>query len=93
MDFDWDDDKAESNEQKHGIPFSEVMTVFADPLAVTGYDPRHADDEGRFLTMGTSVVGRLLVVSHTDRADSIRIISAREATRRERRDYEDGDFP
>jgi uncharacterized DUF497 family protein len=93
MDFEWDDAKAESNERKHGVTFTEAMTVFADPLSVTGYDPRHADDEDRFLTMGLSVNGRLLVVSHTDRGDMVCIISAREATRRERKDYEDGNFP
>ena len=93
MDFEWDDAKAEANERKHGITFPGAMTVFADPLSVTGYDPQHADDEDRFLTMGTSLDGRLIVVSHTDRADSIRVISARGATRRERRDYEDGNFP
>jgi uncharacterized DUF497 family protein len=93
MDFEWDETKAEANDHKHGVTFIEAMTVFADPLSVTGYDPRHADDEDRFLTMGTSLDGRLLVVSHADRGDSIRIISAREAARRERRDYEDGDFP
>lgn len=93
MEFEWDDAKAESNKSKHGITFSEAMTVFGDPFAVTGCDPRHADDEDRFLTLGTSVVGRLVVVSHTDRGDSIRIISAREATRRERKEYEDGHFP
>lgn len=93
MDFEWDDDKAEANTRKHGVTFSEAMTVFGDPVSVTGYDPKHADDEDRFLTMGTSLAGRLLVVSHTDRDDSIRVISARVATRRERKDYEDGDFP
>ena len=93
MDFDWDVAKAASNERKHGVTFSEAMTVFGDPLAVTGYDPRHADDKDRFLTMGTSVAGRLVVVSHTDRTGSIRIISVRIATRREREDYEDGHFP
>jgi len=93
MDFEWDEAKAESNERKHGVAFSEALTVFADPLSVTGYDRRHAEDEDRFLTMGLSVDGRLLVVSHTDRSDVVRIISAREATRRERKDYEDGDFP
>jgi uncharacterized DUF497 family protein len=93
MDFEWDDVKAVSNEQKHGVSFAEAMTTFGDPLSVTGYDPRHADDEDRFLTMGTSVAGRLLVVSHTDRSDMVRIISARVATRRERKDYEDGNFP
>jgi uncharacterized DUF497 family protein len=93
MEFEWDEAKAESNDTKHGVSFAEAMTVFADPLSVTGYDPRHDDDENRFLTMGTSVAGRLLVVSHTNRGDRVRIISAREATRRERKDYEDGNFP
>jgi uncharacterized protein len=93
MDFEWDDAKAETNERKHGVGFAEAMTVFADPLSITGYDPQHANDEDRFLTMGMSVDGRLLVVSHTDRGDAIRIISAREATRREGKDYADGNFP
>jgi uncharacterized DUF497 family protein len=93
VDFEWDDARAESNERKHGVSFTGAMTVFAGPLSVTGYDPRHADDEDRVLSMGTSVVGRLLVVSHTDRGEMVRIISARVATRRERKDYEDGSFP
>jgi uncharacterized protein len=93
MDFEWDDTKAESNERKHGVSFGEAVTVFADPLSLTGYDPGHSDDEDRFITMGTSAAGRLLVLSHTDRGDKVRLISAREASRRERRDYEDGDFP
>lgn len=93
MDYEWDDDKAEANERKHGVAFTEAMTVFADPLALTGYDPNHSDDEDRYLTMGQSDDGRLLVVSHTDRGENIRIISAREASRAERKDYEDGDFP
>lgn len=93
MDFEWDDAKAESSEEKHGVSFAEAMTIFADTLSVTGYDPEHSDEEDRFLTMGLSVDGRLLVVSHTDRAEAIRIISAREASRRERKDYEDGNFP
>jgi hypothetical protein len=63
MDFEWDDDKAGANARKHGVTFSEAMTVFGDPVSVTGYDPKHADDEDRFLTMGTSLAGRLLVVS------------------------------
>ena len=74
MDFEWEDAKAESNERKHGVTFTEAMTVFADPLSVTGYDPRHADDEDLFLSMGLSVEGRLLVVSHTDRGGVVRII-------------------
>ncbi len=93
MDFEWDEDKADSNLRKHGVEFSEAMTVFADPLALTGYDPDHSDDEDRFITMGQSTEGRLLIVSHTDRDEKIRIISAREANRRERKDYEDGNFP
>lgn len=93
MEFEWDEAKAESNQRKYGVNFSEAMTVFGDPLAMTGYDPKHADGEDRFLTMGTTVAGRVVVVSHTDRGDSIRIISAREASRRERKDYEDGSFP
>ena len=93
MDFEWDPDKAEVNERKHGVTFAEAMSVFGDTLSVTAYDPKHADDEDRFLTMGRSVDGRLLIVSHTDRDESIRIISARVATRRERKDYEDGNFP
>lgn len=93
MDFEWDDDKAEANERKHGVSFTEAETVFADQLALTGYDPDHSDEEDRYITMGTSIDGRLLVVAHTDRNDRIRIISARKASRKERRDYEDGNFP
>jgi uncharacterized DUF497 family protein len=93
MEFEWDNAKAASNESKHGVPFAEAVTIFADPLALTGFDPGHSDDEDRFISMGTSAVGRVLIVSHTDRDDKVRLISAREASRRERRDYEDGNFP
>ena len=93
MEFEWDEDKAESNERKHGVGFSEAQTVFGDPLSLTGYDPNHADEEDRYITMGTSLEGRLLVISHTDREERVRIISAREASRRERKEYENGDFP
>ena len=62
MDFEWDDAKAELNERKHGVSLTEAMSIFADPLSVTGYDPRHADEEDRFFTMGTSLSGILLVV-------------------------------
>ena len=93
MEFEWDDDKAASNEAKHGVSFPEAQTVFADPSALTGYDPDHSDEEDRYITMGTSLEGRLLVRSHTDRDNRVRIISAREASRRERKDYEDGSFP
>jgi uncharacterized DUF497 family protein len=93
MDFEWDDDKASSNEVKHGVSFSEAMSVFGDPLALTGYDPDHSVDEDRFVTMGLSSSDRILVISHTDRDERIRIISAREASRKEIKDYEDGKFP
>lgn len=93
MDFEWDEAKAESNRVKHGVTFTEAMTVFADPLSVTGYDPSHSDDEDRFITMGMSADGRLLIVSHTDRDEAVRIISARAASRAEQKDYEDGTFP
>jgi uncharacterized DUF497 family protein len=93
MDFEWDDAKAEVNERKHGVSFTEAMTVFADSLSLTGFDPDHSVDEDRYITMGLSVAGRLLLVSHADRGEKVRIISARKASRRERRDYEDGTFP
>lgn len=93
MEFEWDDAKAEANLQKHSVSFAEAMTVFADPLSLTGYDPSHSEDEDRYLTMGLSSSGRLVLVSHTDRDGAIRLISAREASRRERKDYEDGNFP
>jgi uncharacterized protein len=93
MEFEWDEAKAAANEQKHGIDFTEAMTVFADPLSLTGYDPDHSESEDRYLTMGFSSEGNLLIVSHTDRGDVLRIISARIANRRERKDYEDGNFP
>jgi uncharacterized DUF497 family protein len=69
------------------------VTVFVDPPGLTGYDPDHSDDEEPLITMGLSVDDRPLLVVHTDRDQVIRIISAREATRQERKDYEDRDFP
>ena len=93
MQFEWDDEKASLNERKHSVSFPEAMTVFGDPLGLTGYDPDHSTDEDRFITMGHTITERLLIVSHTDRDQRIRIISARVATKRERKDYEDGRFP
>ena len=90
MDFEWDPDKAARNLAKHRVAFSEAVTVFGDPLAITFFDPGHSDDEDRYLTFGYSTDGRLLVVSHTDRGNRNRIISARVATRRERKIYEEG---
>ena len=87
--FEWDGAKAAANLRKHGVAFEEAVTVFADPLASIHDDPDHAEAEGRELIVGSSATGRLLIVSFTDLADSVRIISARRLTRRERRDYEE----
>ncbi|MGH7138011.1 MAG: BrnT family toxin [Pirellulales bacterium] len=92
MQFEWDEDKARSNFQKHGVTFGEAETVFDNPLADTFFDPDHSDDEDRYLTIGESARGRLIIVSHTDRGDRVRIISARLATRAERKKYEDGNY-
>jgi uncharacterized DUF497 family protein len=89
MDFDWDPEKAVKNVAKHGVNFAEAATVFGDPLAMTYSDPDHSEDEDRFLTFGHSADGQLLVVSHTNRFQRTRIISARRATRKERRLYEE----
>ena len=93
MDFEWDEDKAAANERKHGVSFIEATTVLADPLAVTFDDPLHSDDEDRHLTIGLSAAGRVLIVSHTDRGSATRVISARVASRGERKGYEDGSYP
>ena len=91
MDFEWDDAKHRQNVSKHGVGFAEASTVFGDPLEVTVSDPDHSMAERRFLSVGISARGRVLVVSYVERADdTIRIISAREASRRERNDYESG---
>jgi uncharacterized DUF497 family protein len=87
-DFEWDSDKAETNLLKHGVSFGEAATVFADPLAVDRPDPDHSQGEERFICIGRSYVDRLLVVAYAERGDRIRIISARVAEPRERRDYE-----
>lgn len=88
MDFEWNESKAARNLRDHGVSFEEATTVFGDPLAITYPDPEHSDEEDRFLTFGLTSDGRFIVVSHTDRNDKIRPISAREMTRKERRDYE-----
>jgi uncharacterized DUF497 family protein len=88
--FEWDARKAAANVRKHGVTFEEATTALRDPLAATGYDPDHAEEEDRFVTFGVSSDGRLLVVAHTDRGEGIRIISARLATRSERTIYEEG---
>ena len=87
--FEWDPDKADENERKHGVPFAEAATAFGDPLSVTVADPDHSVGEARFLTIGMSHQQRLLVVAHADRDDAVRLISARAATRAERKAYEE----
>lgn len=87
MNFEWDTDKADVNLVKHHVSFHEAATVFGDPAALTFYDEAHSDTEDRFLTIGISDGNRVLLVSHTDRGDNTRIISARLATTRERAVY------
>lgn len=89
FDFEWDADKAAANQKKHRVRFEEAATVFADPLAAIFYDEVHSDEEPREIIVGHSEQGRLLLVCFTERAEVIRVISARRATNRERRDYEE----
>ncbi len=87
MTYEWDPAKAASNLRKHGVSFAEGASVFLDPLAVTFDDPDHSDEEDREITIGVSSELRVLFVSNCARGDRIRIISARKATRRERKQY------
>jgi len=89
MRFVWDSRKAARNLKKHGVSFEEASTALADDYAVTGADPDHSVGESRWITFGISDRGRLLVVSHTEDGDIIRLISARPATRSERKLYEE----
>jgi len=89
VNFEWNPHKAEQNRRKHGVSFHEAATVFGDSLAVTYHDPDHSISEQRFITVGLSNVGRLLIVAHADRDENIRIISARKTTLRERKYYEE----
>lgn len=88
MKFTWDQVKAESNIRKHGVSFQEASTALRDPLSVTGYDPDHSIEEDRFITFGMSNRQRLLVVSHLEQDEFIRIISCRLANKSERKIYE-----
>jgi hypothetical protein len=90
MEFVWDEEKAAAHVTKHGVTFEEATTAFNDPLYVDFYDPDHSDVEERYLLIGRSAANRLILVSYTERDGKNRIISAREATRYERRDYEEG---
>jgi uncharacterized DUF497 family protein len=88
--FEWDAEKAAANVRRHGVSFEEATTVFGDRLARTYEDPDHSDSEPRELTFGFSAAGRALAVAHCERGERTRIISARPMTRRERRQYEEG---
>lgn len=90
MKFQWDPRKAKLNLAKHDVAFEEATTAFRDPLSMTAADPDHSADEARFITYGLSSKGRLLLISHTERDEVIRIINARLATRPERKIYEEG---
>lgn len=85
--FEWDALKAEENLEKHGLSFDAAEVAFKDPLAITINDPEHSDHESRFVTIGTTLFDEAIVVVHVDRSHRIRIISARYATRAERRTY------
>ncbi len=88
MRFEWDSEKARRNNKKHKVSFDEAVTVFYDPLSATFPDPDHSDNEQRLITVGYSSQNRLLVVSHSERGRTIRIISARRATAHERKRHE-----
>ncbi len=88
LQFEWDEDKARSNARKHGVTFEEASSVFADSLTAIFTDEAHSVEEVREIMVGHSAEGRLIVVSFTERSEAIRVISARQATKRERRDYE-----
>ena len=88
--FEWDENKAKQNLKKHGVSFEEAATVFGGLLSRTIADPLHSEDEDRFVILGESHGRRLVVVVFTERGENIRIISARRASRRERKDYEEG---
>ena len=86
--FEWDDDKARQNIKKHKVSFEEAVTVFGDFVSLTISDSTHSETEDRWIIIGESNIHRLIVVVHTERRDRIRIISARQATLRERKEYE-----
>ena len=87
--FAWDGQKAGSNARKHGVSFAEASTAFGDPLSITIPDPDHVADEERLVLVGMSIRGRLLVVAHSERGGTIRLISARPAQPSERKAYEE----
>jgi len=91
--FEFDPRKAAANLRKHRVSFDEAITVFeGDPSAYTDFDPDHSESDARFFTIGISISGKLLFISHNEAGGLIRIISARYATRAERKLYEDSDI-
>ena len=90
MNFEWDEAKAAANLEKHDVSFEEATSVFADPLYVDFFDPDHSETEQRYIIIGMSEAGRLLMASYAERDDAVRIISARELTAAERKAYEEG---
>lgn len=88
VEYEWDPEKDRRNQRRHGVSFAEASTVFLDPHAATVGDDRYAFEEFRFRTTGYTMANRLIIVAHTDRGERIRIISAREVTRKERGQYE-----
>ena len=91
LEFEWDPVKAKLNLKEHGVSFDEATTIFRDTLSITIADPDHSDYEDRFIDIGMSHRRQLLVVAYAERKDKIRIISARRATRAERKNYEETD--
>lgn len=87
--FEWDQDKAKNNLQKHGVAFEEAMSVWNDEFAAFLHDPAHSIDEDRFLLIGYSSKNNLLFISFTERNSKIRIISTRKATKSERKRHEE----
>lgn len=88
MEFEWNPEKAAAKERKHGVTFEEATDVFSDELSLTVRDPDHSEGEPRFIIFGQTSGGKRRVVGHTERGDRIRLISARQMTRRERQAYE-----
>jgi uncharacterized DUF497 family protein len=87
--FEGDPNKARRNLEIHGVSFDEASTAFKDTLSLTIHDPLHSDEEDRFILIGNSYKNRLLVIVHLERGNIIRIISARKATKKERKQYEE----
>lgn len=92
LSFEWHEKKDNENFRKHKIHFEEAKTVFNDPFLITFPDPEHSENEQRYLNIGRSSKGRVLIIIHTERKTNIRIISCRKATTNERRLYEEGNF-